>query len=163
MHKALPRAAALLAAAGLAALFALGAGADRPGYAVRGGPPPARTWRQDCAGKPLPAVGHVELTVADRPAFDEVVLRADWTAGSLALEGPASLELVLPEDAWLVDGEPRVALAPGFASGVSTWTVRFRADRTLDAAVRLEVERGDDVQRREFYARLWEVPSRERN
>jgi len=159
VRRPLSRTAALLAACGLAALFAVGAGAaDRPRYAVRGGPPPVRSFQRNCAGKPLPRVGHVEVSVAERPAFDEVVLRADWRAGPLLEDGPAWLDLVLPDGAWLVDGEMRVPLPEGLAAGASTWTVRFHADRTLDAAVRLAVETADRVQQREFYARLWEVP-----
>lgn len=157
MRPGLPRAVALLAVAGLTALFALTGGPRAPRQR-RGGPPPPRLWQRDCAGKPHAPVGEVEIDVRARPSDDEAVLRADWTVGDLAEDGPASLELVLPEGAVLLDGDAVVALPGGLSRGASTWIVRFPPDRTLDAAVRLRVDTPEDTYRREFYVRLWEVP-----
>lgn len=146
----------LLAVAAIAALPFVGAGRALRAP-VRGGPPPVRAYQRDCAGKPTSAVGTLALEVVDRPTYDSAVVRADWIQGPLAEKGVVTLELVLPDGAFLEAGGERVELPKGLLRGSDGWRVRFPTDRTSDLGVRLKVESEDGVALREFVVRLWEV------
>ena len=152
-----PLALGLLLTVGAAVVFgvALHAG-ERPGLRVRGGPPPVRVIRSDCAGKPLPALGDVVLSVMDRPAPDRAVVRMDWTRGSLG--EACRLQVVAPEGCWIADGYADVLLPAELTAGASTVTIAFPPDRTLDLVVRLCALVDGAAVTREWALRLWEVP-----
>lgn len=164
MTTALVRAASLIALAGLTGLFASGGSraaavhgpvASRPGLSVRGGPPPVRSHRRACAGKPLPALGTLSVAVTERPALDLAVVRASWERGPQGTT--ARLLLVLPEGAELIEGDLEQRLPDGLGSGTSTFRVRFLPDRTSDVTVRLTADVEGRAVSREEYVRLWEA------
>jgi hypothetical protein len=156
MRRAAARTLCLAAALAVAALPFVG---PRPVGAAprRGGPPPVRTFRKDCAGKPAAPVGTLALEVLDRPTHDSAVVRADWIQGPLAEKGTVTLEVVLPDGAFLEAGGERLVLEKGLARGTDAWRVRFPTDRTSDLAVRLRVDTEDGPEMREFSLRLWEA------
>jgi hypothetical protein len=126
--------------AGLAlSLLASGSALRAPAGAAA--PSPARR-HVDCAGKPLPAIGAVEARIVARPAPDRAVVEADWRRGPTG-EG-CCLTLVLPEGAFLVDGEGDVPMKPGEDRGTTTWQVQFPLGAPSDLVLRLyaTTERG---------------------
>lgn len=121
-----------------------------------GGPSPEAKSPASCvrdgSGKPVPPIGRVELVVVDRPSHDRVVLEARWMRGERGWG--REVELVLPEGAWLVEGQSSKALAPERAEGVLRWTVGFRTGEPLDAVVRLRARAGHGPCAREASVRL---------
>ncbi|MFM8979914.1 MAG: hypothetical protein ACKOSS_05570 [Planctomycetia bacterium] len=141
----------------LAGVAFLGAQAPQRSAAattVRGGPPPARAWASACAGKPALPIGGLALAVVSRPTGDEAWVQASWQRGP-AGESPR-VELVLPQGATLLDGEPWQALPEGVASGTLAWRVRFATTCTSDLVARLHASLGSTPASREAVVRLWE-------
>jgi hypothetical protein len=126
----------------------------RPGEPVRGGPPVARTWQPLCAGKPAARIGDLVGLVVERPEGDEAVVRVDWARGPLG-EG-CRVELVLPQGATLLDGEPGLDLPDGVLAGSTSWRVRFPRLCTSDLTVRMCAALDGAMVSKETYVRLWE-------
>jgi len=134
----------LLAAAFVAAVALTACGGDAaPGRSTA--PEPGR------AGKANRAVGTIAARVLERPSADRAVVEADWALASGATA--CELELVLPEGALLVEGEPVVAL-PDEGSGSTTWLVEFPTGRELDAVIRLCAHTPAGHRATEAYVRL---------
>jgi len=132
----------------LLALLLAGCGDDA---VVQRGAAPG-DWQRDCQGKPSPPIGRVELRIAERLAPDRVVLEARWERGLDATEG--SVELLLPEGAWLLDGPGARRRAEKGRDGVCRWTVEHRVGESLDAVVRLRRDAGSRRRAREACVRL---------
>jgi hypothetical protein len=109
-------------------------------------------WQRDCQGKPAPPIGDVTLQLVQRLAPDRVVLEARWARGRDATEG--SIELLLPDGAWLVAGSAARTRAEKARDGVCRWTVGHRVGETLDAVVRLRRDVGERRRAREACVRL---------
>jgi hypothetical protein len=120
-------AVALLGVAALAALAA----APRPERPATPRAPSAPLRRT----KPPSPVGALALSVVDRPAPDRALLEARWRSADVA--APHDLELVLPESAFLVEGEAWLPLPAGAPEGTATWLVGLPTGDAGDAVVRL--------------------------
>jgi hypothetical protein len=150
MMRATVLAVALAVLAGVAFLVLPGAAA--PG--VRGGPPPARSWRSACAGKPSLPLGMLSLAVVGRPATDEAWVQAAWQRSRVGDQH--RVELVLPAGATLLDGAAWQDLPAGLPEGVLAWRVRFPTACTSDLVVRLHAVVDGTPGLREACVRLWE-------
>lgn len=122
------------------------------GEAVSTPAPSPGDWERHCAGKPAPPIGEVELVVVERLAPDRVVLEARWQPGRDATEG--TVELVLPDGAWIVVGTEARVRAEKTRSGVRRWTVGHRVGEPLDAVVRLRRDANGRPRAREACVRL---------
>lgn len=109
-------------------------------------------WVRSCRGKPSPPIGDVEVRIVERLAPDRVVLEARWDGGRDATEG--TVELVLPEGAWVLDGPASRLRAQKSRAGVCRWTVEHRTGEALDAVVRLRRDVGERHRAREACVRL---------
>jgi hypothetical protein len=110
--------------------------------------------RSDCRGKAAPPLGEIEVLVADRPAPDRAVIQATWSAGTVGEE--PRLSLVLPEGAFLVEGNETVPLSTDTGTGTATWQVQFPLGQALDAVVRLSAATDAGPRSRETAVRLTE-------
>lgn len=144
----------------IALALALAAGAASwlllPGRApaVRGGPPPVRTWKSACAGKPSVPLGTLQLTRTPAADADEAWVQAAWQRGAV---GEAHrLEVLLPAGATLLEGPSWQALPEGLQGGTATWRVRFPTTCTSDLVVRMHAQVDGGAASREACLRLWE-------
>lgn len=109
-------------------------------------------WQRDCHGKPSPPIGAVELRIVERLAPDRVVLEARWERGRDATEG--TVELILPDGAWVLEGPELRTRAQKGRDGVRRWTVEHRVGEPLDAVARLRRDVGERHRAREACVRL---------
>lgn len=129
------------------ALLLAGCGEDPASFSAAPG-----DWQRDCHGKPSPPIGEVEVRIVERLAPDRVVLEARWKPGRDETDG--TVELVLPEGAWLLDGPALRTRAEKGRDGVRRWTVEHRVGEPLDAVVRLRRDVGETRRAREACVRL---------
>jgi hypothetical protein len=123
---------------------------------VRGPSPEASVPTRGCAGKPAPAVGAVEAVVVERPAPGRAVVEVRWQRGPRG-DDP-SVDLLLPEGAYLIRGQRLHSLSRSAGEGVLRYEVGYDPDdgAPLDVVARLRAETGGRRSAREACVRLAE-------
>ena len=114
------------------------------------GPPPVR-WT---SAKPNTAVGSLEVAVVERTGPDRVRIEARWE--SRPGLSNCALQLVLPEGAFLLDGERLRPLSAEETTGVQRWHVQFPTGAPLDAVLRYCAETPEGLRATEVAVRLTE-------
>lgn len=137
----------VLAALVPAAILPAGSGGSVDPHAPRPG-----DWQRNCRGKPSPPIGDVELVIVERLSPDRLILEARWGKGRDETEG--TVELVLPDGAWVLEGPDRHVRARKRTAGVSRWIVEHRVGEPLDAVARLRRDVGGRRRAREACVRL---------
>jgi hypothetical protein len=145
----------LLAAA--VALLVLLVEPGSPPSAPAGTPPAGgAAAERGVTGKPNPHLGFLQIEAVERPSPDRAWVRAIWTRAEGA--HGCRLDVIVPEGATLLSGEPSVTIVDDAQAGEASWLVDFPLGRDLDLTVRLcgTNERGDEAM--EAYLRLTSAP-----
>ena len=92
------------------------------------------------ASKPGSRVGTVRAAVVERPSPDRALIEVQWEARLHAAHAgradmTCELRLLLPEGAFLLEGEAARSLASDEPLGRHHWLVQFPLGRPLDAVV----------------------------
>jgi len=156
-HPALKQGA--LAFALVPILLLAGCGAEE-----RAEPAQAR-WR---ASKPGSRVGTVRAAVVERPSPDRALIEVQWEARLHAAHAgradlTCELRILLPEGAFLLEGEAARSLASDEPLGRHHWLVQFPLGRPLDAVVTYCAETEAGPRAAEVAVRLTQDPNEDPN